>query len=265
MQMTFSTLISGSGGNASVAATDSCALLIDAGAPGQTLSELLVKAEVPPEKLCGIIVTHDHVDHTSGVGVMARRYKLPVYATFGSWQVMSPRIGRLGDKQHIAFSAGETLTVGDFSVATFATPHDAAESIGMTVDSGGPVVGVMTDIGHADDGLLSHVSGCDVLLLEANHDIGMLKTGPYPPQLKERILSDRGHLSNAACGEALVKLVRAGLPAVILGHLSKENNTPQLALNTVAQALRAAGIAPGQDVLLDLAPRHTVGRRYCIG
>ena len=264
METSFRTLISGSSGNASVAYTKSSALLVDAGAPGKTICSLLAGAELDPAKLRGILVTHDHADHVAGVGVLSQRFDLPVYATEGTWAAMTPRIGQVSEKNRRTFPAGGRFVVGDFSVQSFQIPHDAADPVGFCLDAGGPLVGILTDLGETTASILEAVRLCDVLLLESNHDVEMLRCGPYPPHLQRRILGKRGHLSNEAAGRALRALVEAGVRCAILGHLSAENNRPQLALDTVAGELRREGIRPGQDVLLDLAPRGEPGRLYRI-
>ena len=144
---------------------------------------------------------------------------------------------------------------------TFPTPHDAAESVGFTLGCGGKHVSVMTDIGRFDERLLSCAAGSDLVLLEANHDVDMLKVGPYPYPLKRRILSDHGHLSNDDCAAALIKLYQTGVHRAILGHLSGENNMESLALETVRQCLRQADIMDG-DFALDVAHRGEIGKMY---
>ncbi len=240
--MLFSPLFSGSSGNAIFIEAGSVRLLVDSGLPGSKIEEALCAIGVPPDTLSAILVTHEHSDHIRGVGVLSRRYALPVYANAACWTAMSPVIGEIAPSCTRVFETGRDFYIGDVNITPFLIPHDAAEPVGYTFSHDGRATGVLTDIGHMDEHLFDAVEICDLLLLEANHDIDMLKAGPYPYPLKQRILSRHGHLSNEDSGLALCRLYARGLRNAILGHLSAENNDERIAMATVAQTLHEQGI-----------------------
>ena len=255
MSFKFCPLFSGSSGNAVYIGSDSTGILIDAGVSASRIIKELGAVGVSPGGIRALLVTHEHSDHISGVGVFSRRFHVPVYATEGTWAAMRGKIGDIDERNVITFPAGEDFSVGDLFIRSFQIPHDAADPVGYAVTHGRCKAAVATDIGCVRDGWLNELEGCDALLLEANHDVSMLEAGSYPYELKKRILGRKGHLSNDAAGEAAVSLVQRGVRAIMLGHLSKENNFPELALTSVTCALREAGWEPGRDVMLSVASR----------
>lgn len=259
--MRFCPLFSGSSGNALFVKGGNTALLVDAGLAGSTVAGALRAIGEDPASLAGILVTHEHIDHVRGVGVLARRFKVPVYANAGTWRGMLPYTGAIPEGQVRMFETGREFYIGDMAVFPFKTPHDANESVGYAFRAEGKKLSVLTDVGHMHDGLFDAVAGSDLLLIESNHDVEMLKVGPYPYPLKRRILGDEGHLSNDACGAALAKLFRRGVKQAVLGHLSGENNLGSIALETVRAALRAEDIHDG-DLPLSLAYRDRAGEIY---
>ncbi|MDO4572916.1 MAG: MBL fold metallo-hydrolase [Clostridia bacterium] len=250
--MLFSPLCSGSGGNASYAEAGGARLLIDAGLPARRVEALLREIGAAPEALDGILVTHEHSDHIAGVGVLSRRYDLPVYANAGCWAKMRPALGDIRPRNLRVVEPGREFFIRSLGILPFPTPHDAASPVGYALRAEGRRIALMTDIGHVSDGMLEAVAGVDLLLIEANHDVDMLRAGGYPYALKMRILSARGHLSNEDAGRVLARLYRTGLRSAILGHLSRDNNTPELALLTVQSVLEEAGIG---DMALHMALR----------
>jgi len=240
--MLFSPLCSGSSGNASYLEADGVRLLVDAGVTAKRVEELLDLIEVPAPSIGAILVTHEHSDHIAGVGVLSRRYDLPVYADAECWQSMRPLLGDIAQKNVRVFEPDRDFYLRGLCVHPFSTPHDSAHPVGYTFCQNGRKLSVMTDIGHVSGRMLDAVANSDLLLLEANHDVDMLKAGSYPYPLKMRILSARGHLCNEDAGLALQKLYERGVKNAILGHLSKENNTPELALVTVQTVLESAGL-----------------------
>ncbi|MBR3299230.1 MAG: MBL fold metallo-hydrolase [Clostridia bacterium] len=240
--MKFIPLFSGSSGNSSYLEVGSTRLLIDAGMTGKAITEALCRISVSPEKLNGILVTHDHVDHTRGVGILSRKYGLPVYANAGTLKAMEPITKELPYSNTRLFQTDEDFYIGSINIFPFKTPHDAAESVGFVFTAGEKKLTYMTDIGCMRENMLNKAAGSNLVFIEANHDIEMLKRGPYPYPLKQRILSDHGHLSNENCGKALVKLYETGVRFAVLGHLSKENNTEYEAYNTVSRVLEEANI-----------------------
>lgn len=259
--MRFCPLYSGSSGNALLVLADGVAILVDAGLPGRVVAEALAAAGVAPEQLSGILVTHEHSDHVKGVGILARRYRLPVYANAGTWRGMLPLIGEIPPAQVRVFETERDFYLGGVNVLPYKTPHDANESVGFVFQSGGSKLSILTDAGHVNERMLDAVSGSGLILIESNHDVEMLKAGRYPFPLKRRILGDEGHLSNDACGAALTALYGRGVRRAVLGHLSRENNFESLALETVRAALRASDV-PDEAFALSVAHRDRVGEIY---
>lgn len=258
-------LFSGSSGNAILVEAGETRVLVDAGKSGKLLEGELRLAGASAEALSAILVTHEHADHIQGVGVMARRYDLPVYATKGTWEAMAPALGKLRPDQMIEIQAGSPFHVGALEVRAQRIPHDAAEPVCYSFIEGGKKAALATDIGHVDDSMLRALMESELVLLEANHDIEMLQNGSYPYPLKQRILGDFGHLSNDRAGELALHLAKHGTRHIILGHLSQENNRPELAFDTVYRALAKGGIVPGLEVSLEVAKRSGLSRKVAVG
>ncbi|MFZ0243314.1 MAG: MBL fold metallo-hydrolase [Desulfobacterales bacterium] len=227
-------LASGSKGNAIYISDGHTAILIDAGLSGVQIERRLRSRGLAPEKIQAIVVSHEHADHIHGVGVLSRRYRLPVYLNRKTADA-AKRIGRV----HCVagFDCGLLFAIGNLEIRPFSLSHDAEDPAGFTIQSRGIKIGVATDLGVATAMVTEHLKGCRALVLEANHDPRMLIDGPYPWPLKQRIQSRLGHLSNADSRRLLGKVAHAGLEHVILAHLSETNNTPAEALNTIAPAL----------------------------
>lgn len=265
MEMTFCPLFSGSSGNALYVATERTRLLVDAGLPGKAVIEALVSIGVNPASLSAILITHEHTDHTKGAGVLSRKFDLPIYATPGTWYAMERAIGPVSQRNRREFSPETDFYVDEIGVTPFSIPHDAAEPVGYRLNHGMFSVATATDMGVVRKTVLEQLSGVDLLLLESNHDPEMLKRNPrYSQTLKKRILSNKGHLSNEACAQAVLNLIDTGVRHVVLGHLSAENNLPELAFSTVCGALTGAGLVCGRDVTVDMAWRDRVGKVYVI-
>ena len=263
MQFVFCPLFSGSSGNAVYVNAGNTRILIDAGLSGRTVSDALGSIHVLPETLSGILVTHEHSDHVKGVGILSRKYHIPVYANAGTWAAMERQVGTVAPALRREFVSNESFYINDLCVLPYSVSHDAADPVGYRVDYGGHSVATATDIGIFTPKVLDALSGVDVVLLESNHDIEMLHANErYSAALKARILGRRGHLSNEACGEALWQLYQTGVRHAVLGHLSHENNTPELAMRTVCEAMRAHGLSVGGDVFVDMAWRDHVGDVY---
>jgi phosphoribosyl 1,2-cyclic phosphodiesterase len=259
MNISICPLSSGSSGNAVLLRSGNCAVLLDCGITGKSAENELARAGISPDNIDAIIVTHEHTDHISGVGVMCRRYRIPVYATLGTWKAMINCIGKI-DPSLIRYIAAEVpFEINGTRFHPFATSHDAAESIGLIFSGEGNYGAVVTDLGTVTKHIFDLLSPCSIAMLEANHDEAMLISGHYPEHLKKRILSDHGHLSNRVCGALCAKLVREGkLRQIMLGHLSSDNNTPRKAFETVANSIVAAGYKIGEDVMLHIAERHSM-------
>lgn len=252
-------LSSGSSGNCVLLRSGACAVLVDCGITGKAAESELANAGISPESIDAIIVTHEHTDHIKGVGVMCRKYRIPVYATLGTWKAMINSIGKI-DTSLIRYIAAEVpFEISKTTFHPFETSHDAAESIGLIFTDGKKWGAVATDLGTVSRHIFDMLLPCSIAMLEANHDEAMLISGNYPQQLKERILSEHGHLSNKFCGALCARLVREGsLRQIILGHLSSDNNTPRKAYETVACSIEAAGFSVGGDVKLFVARRYSI-------
>ncbi len=254
------TLASGSSGNAVYIADKDTNLLVDVGLSGRAVTGRLEALGVSAEELDAILVTHEHNDHIKGVGVLSRRFNLPVYATEATWAAMPAGIGVIREEHRRYITAGDGFDIGSQKVEVFSTSHDAADPVGFTFADRFGKVGLATDTGRLNNHIRQRLIDADLLVFEANHDLQMLRSGSYPWPLKQRILSDRGHLSNAAAGHCLAAIVSGQTKAVVLAHLSKENNCPDLAYSTVAEILARNGLDADDGLTLDVAPRDVPGR-----
>lgn len=257
MELRFAPLFSGSSGNAVYVGCDDAHLLVDAGMSGSRIAAALSGIGVNPGSLSGILVTHEHIDHIRGIGVMSRKFDVPIYATEGTWEAMGDKLGAIASKNRCYIEPEIGFHLGPVEITPFSTPHDAADSVGYAFELDRARFALATDLGCIRDSWLKHVLGADAVLLESNFDPDMLKAGPYPYDLKKRILSRRGHLSNDEAGEVAAKLVQHGARQIVLGHLSKENNFPELALRCTEIALMAEGIEVGEDVDVRVALRDS--------
>lgn len=257
------TLASGSSGNSALLTDGRTHLLLDAGISARRICTALRELGVEPGELAGILITHEHSDHISGLTTLTKHFPLPIYASEGTARQLDRRIAFIQDRLR-PFKPGDCFEIGGVGVETFSTPHDAAQSTGYAFTADGRKAAVVTDLGHVTAEVVAGVEGCHLLMVEANHDEEWLCSGPYPFQLKRRILGDYGHLSNEAGGELACRCVAQGAAAVILGHLSAENNTPARARDVVGGLLRRSGADLEHDVELEVAPRATVGRRHIV-
>ena len=235
MGIKLSVLASGSRGNSIYLATERVRLLIDAGLSGRETKRRLATVGVDPKDLAGIIVTHEHLDHVRGLGSLARRYKLPVYLNQLTHAHLPETVGRLGEK--VEFSTGRSFSVGDITIHPFAISHDAADPVGFALVNGSVKVGVCTDLGAATNLVHRHLENCSILVLEANHDVEMLKNGPYPWPVKQRIKSRFGHLSNEQSVKVISQVFSEDLQEVIFAHMSETNNSSEMVLKTFASML----------------------------
>lgn len=222
--LTFAALYSGSSGNCVYIRAGSDEILIDEGRNTKQTEEALSALGSSLRRIEAIFVTHEHTDHIAGLAVTAKKYGIPLYMTERSLAV-TPSLQPYATPMPIRFS----VTVGGITVESFPTPHDAAMSVGYTVKTSGARLGVATDMGFLCKEVAHTLAGCDAALIESNYDPEMLRLGPYPPALKERIASDRGHLPNESAALLAAVLAKEGASRIALGHLSEQNNTPRLA------------------------------------
>jgi len=237
MSVNFSVLASGSKGNSIYVATPGVRLLIDAGLSAREIERRLERIGVRAEDLDAVVITHEHRDHVSGLGPLSRRYRLPVFLNRATRRNLPDQVGRLTDC--VEFTTGRSFSVADLTIHPFSLSHDAADPVGLTLVNGESKVGICTDLGKATRLVQHHLQECRLLLLEANHDVGMLTKGPYPWSLKQRIRSASGHLSNEESRELLARVLGDTLERVILGHLSEVNNRPKTALEAFAEVRHA--------------------------
>lgn len=265
MKFQFCSLNSGSCGNSTYIAAGDTRILVDAGLSGKAISAALAQINVLPETLSAILVTHEHVDHVQGVGVLARKYRIPVYANLRTWENMPRGIGEIPAHQRRVFQTEEDFYVGDLGVLPIPIPHDTADPVAFRIFYGGHSVAVATDMGHVPKRVIRQLAGVNLVLLESNHDPDLvLSNSHYPQHLKRRILGSRGHLSNISCARTLMALYETGVSHALLGHLSQDNNTPELAMRTVSEELTGAGLTPGRDIHLEMTWRSQVSGLYTI-
>lgn len=233
--MEFCSIASGSTGNCIYIGSNSSSVLVDAGISGKKVEEGLNSFDHTAKDLKGILVTHEHSDHIKGLGVLVRKHHLPIYATPGTMEAIrsTSTLGKLDPELLHEIHADEHFQIGDLDILPFRISHDAAEPVAYRVAHEEHTVAVCTDLGYYDDYIIEHLKGLNAVLLESNHDINMLQVGSYPYYLKQRILGDRGHLSNENAGKLLSEILNDDMNTVMLGHLSKENNYEELAYETV--------------------------------
>lgn len=249
-------LYSGSSGN-SIYVSDGTNLLVDIGVNGKEIEIAMQAIGESIQDINGILLTHEHIDHMRGLGVIMRRYKIPLYINKTTWDRMQfLGIGPVPENLvHIIDSDG-TFGIGDLSVKSFRTPHDAVESVGFRITSNRGSVSVFTDIGVMTPEILDCVTGSDAVFIESNYDYDMLWGGSYPWYLKKRINGSNGHLSNSDCAQSVGYLLEKGTTRFILSHLSRENNLPELAIATTTEYLSRIGACEGKDFILQAARRR---------
>lgn len=247
------TIASGSSGNCTYIGHERQGILIDAGISAKAIAEGLEKTGVLPSTVSAIFITHEHIDHVSGLRVFSKKYKIPVFASAETATALITA-GYVESGVSLNIIDGKVCT-GDMQVERFSTSHDCAGSSGYTVTLGdGRKCAVCTDLGIVTDSVRGAITGCTALVLESNHDVTLLQRGSYPESLKRRIMSNSGHLSNTACSSELGMLVKSGATRIILGHLSRENNRPEIARSAAAAALMDHGMTENEDYLLYVAP-----------
>lgn len=233
--MRMCSIASGSSGNCVYVGTEATHLLVDVGISCKRTVEGLEKLGLSGKDVDGILITHEHSDHIQGLGVMSRKFGIPIYATAGTIKAIKSvkSLGAIDEGLFHEIHADEKMIMKDITINPMKISHDAAQPVAYRFQYGKHKMAVVTDLGTYDDYIVESLQGMDALMLEANHDVNMLQVGPYPYYLKQRILGNRGHLSNELSGRLLSKVMHDNLKAVCLGHLSKENNLAELAYETV--------------------------------
>ena len=254
--MKLCSIASGSSGNCIYVGSDSTHVLIDVGISGKRMEAGLNEIDLSMRDIDGILITHEHSDHIAGLGVLSRKYEIPIYATKGTIEAIrnSSSIGKIPEDLFVPICADEKIIIKDLICNPMKISHDAAEPVAYRIIHGKKKLGIITDLGNYNDYTVESLKGMDALLLEANHDVRMLQVGPYPYYLKQRILGDRGHLSNERAGQLLSRLMHENMQAVILGHLSKENNLPELAYEAVRVEITMEAVKTESPVLVNEIP-----------
>jgi len=256
MSFQFSVLASGSTGNAIFIETGDHSFLVDAGLSGKQMEALFQKIDRDMGNLSGILVTHEHSDHIKGVGVLARKYKLPVYANAKTWQAMDSLIGQVPVDQKFTFDMETVKTFGSLQIESFGVSHDAAEPMFYCFHQQDKKIVIITDTGYVSDRMKGLISNADAYVFESNHDVQMLRMGRYPWSIKRRILSDVGHVSNEDAAIAMSEVAGDRTKRIYLAHLSLDNNIKELARMSVTQTLESRGIIVGEQFeLYDTDPK----------
>lgn len=259
----FCSLYSGSSGNCSIVQTDTTKILIDAGESAKKIGEALVSIDIDPSSIDAILITHEHSDHVKGLGIFSKKFSIPVYANLETWNAMTKQKEKIEEKDIHTFSF-ESFSIGDIVIHPFSIPHDAANPCGFNLYHKDKKMSIATDIGHMSKEVMQNLTNSSFVLLEANYEPEILKCSSYPYLLKERIKGPNGHLSNLDAGKTISYLMDYGLHQVMLGHLSKENNFPELAYKTVVEELMEHHIA--EDSLhLSVAKRYEVSPMIEVG
>jgi len=260
LKLKFCSLYSGSSGNCQYIKTENTTILVDAGLSGKKIQQEIMNIGEDPKKIDALFITHEHSDHIQGAGIISRRFDVPIYANAKTWEAMSSAIGEI--KSHNIRIMDDIVEVGDLAVRSFDISHDAAHPVGYNIFYNNKKISLVTDTGCVNDNITNSIMDSDLLLVESNHDEDMVLIGPYPWPLKRRVLGEFGHMSNDTAGHLISKVVKRGTEIVLLGHLSKENNFPQLAYKTVENILKENCIEVNPGICLDMTYRDRSSRVY---
>lgn len=233
----FCSLYSGSTGNSLFIETNDTKILVDAGESCKKITESLSNIDISMDSINAIIVTHEHIDHVKGLGTISKKFNIPVYANSETWDAMPLQKDKIDEINIRTFNLKESFEIGDLKINPFSIPHDAANPCGFNIYYNDNKISIATDLGHINSEILHNLENSSFILLESNYDPHILKCSPYPYHLKQRISGPNGHLSNDIAGKTITHLINTGLKQVMLGHLSKENNFPELAYKTVVETL----------------------------
>lgn len=260
----FCSLYSGSTGNSLFIESDNVKLLVDSGVSAKKVEDSLNSIGININDINAILVTHEHSDHVQSLGTISKKFNIPVYANAKTWDAMPLQRDKINDNNIKFFNNEENFEVGDFVIHPFSIPHDAANPCGFSFECDKNKFSIATDLGHMTNSIIDNLEGSSFLCLEANYDPEVLKCSNYPYLLKTRIAGPNGHLSNKLAGQTISHLVNSGLNNVVLGHLSKENNFPGLALHTVLEELAMNNFS-ADSVNLSVASRTNPSKFFEIG
>jgi len=245
----FCSLYSGSSGNSSFIQSENINILVDAGVSGKKIVDALASINIAIENISAILVTHEHSDHTQSIATLSKKYNIPVYANKKTWEAMQDKKEKMSKDNIMYFSNNKPFTLNDITVVPFDIPHDAANPCGFAISDFNSKISIATDIGHMTTSIIDNIKNSNFLLLEANYEPDVLKCSSYPFHLKERIASPIGHLSNIEAGKTINYLANFGVKNIMLGHLSNENNFPELAYKSVLEQIE------NKDLNLSVANR----------
>lgn len=252
----FCSLYSGSTGNSLFIETNNTRVLVDTGESCKKIVEALSNIDISINSINAILVTHEHIDHVKGLGTISKKFNIPVYANRETWDAMPLQKDKIDSKNICTFNLKEPFEIGDLKINPFSIPHDAANPCGFNIYHNNNKISIATDLGHINLEILNSLENSSFILLESNYDPNILKCSPYPYHLKQRISGPNGHLSNDVAGKTISYLINTGLKQVMLGHLSKENNFPELAYKTVAENLLENNYDES-SIRLSVAKRYT--------
>lgn len=261
--LNFCSLYSGSSGNCLLVETENTKLLVDAGVSLKKIEEALNSLGISPSSLNGILVTHEHSDHVKNLGALSHKFNLPVFANKETFDAMPIQTDRISTENIKKFKINEKFCINDIEINAFSIPHDAANPCGFSLFSDGKKISVATDLGHITKEVLTNLEGSKFIMIESNYEPEVLKCSKYPFYLKERISGPTGHLPNCDAGKVINYLIHNNLETAMLGHLSKENNFPELAYQTVVDEIISSGTDVSK-ISLSVASRDNVGKLICI-
>lgn len=264
MSFRFCSLASSSSGNSQYIETENLRILVDAGLSGKQIENSLNSIGVSGKDIDYIFVTHEHKDHIKGVGILSRRYDIPIFANAKTWEAMKDYLGKVSEKNILTFENDKDFELKDLGITPFKIYHDSCEAVGYNFYNKNKKISLLTDTGTIDDEIKDKLRNSNLLIIESNHDIEMLKVGGYPWFLKKRILGDYGHLSNELAGNLITDVVKGNNETVLLAHLSSENNFPELAYQTVSNIITEKGLCLKNDINLDLTFKNKPTRVYTL-
>ena len=259
----FCNLYSGSSGNCLYVNTNNTKILVDCGTSGKKICEGLASIDSSIEDIDAILVTHEHSDHVQSLGMISKKFNIPVYANIETWNAMEKQKEKVLPENIKIFENDKDFTLNDLTIHPFSIPHDAANPCGFNIHNGKRKLSIATDLGHMDNKIFEQLEKSSFILLEANYDPEILKVSRYPFILKQRISGPQGHLSNETSGKTIAALMKKDLKQVVLGHLSKENNFPELAYQTVVEQIMNSN-EDVNNIKLSVAQRNQPGKKIIV-
>lgn len=255
----FCSLYSGSSGNSSLIQSENINILIDAGVSGKKIIDALASINVDIKDISAILITHEHSDHIQSIATLSKKYNIPIYSNKETWNAMKDKKEKISIENIKYFKNDISFTLNGIKILPFSIPHDAANPCGFAISDNESKISIATDIGHMTNSILDNIKDSNFLLLEANYEPDVLKYSSYPLHLKERIASPIGHLSNIEAGKTINYLADFGVKNIMLGHLSNENNFPELAYKSVLEQIN------DKDLNLNVASRFTPSELFNVG